>query len=133
MTQGLMFVIAGGALGSGLRYLVSNLATGGSERNAFPVGTLVVNLFGCLLIGFFADLAGRSTLFPEPLRLFLVPGLLGGFTTYSAFAWESSRLLASGQDGVVGVGYIVATVLGGLLAVAGGLWLSRMVVSGSLG
>lgn len=85
-------VAVGGALGSVLRYLASGAAHGLWPGLLFPVGTLAVNVAGSLAIGLVGGLAEtRHFLVPE-LRVFLFTGLLGGFTTFSAFAFESLGL-----------------------------------------
>jgi len=92
----LVLVALGGALGSMLRFLASGTAQRLWPGIAFPVGTLVVNVSGALLIGLLGGLAeGRQFLVPG-LRVFLLTGLLGGYTTFSAFAFES---LGLGLDG----------------------------------
>lgn len=94
--QQLLLVALGGALGSTARFLASGAAHRLFPGLAFPVGTLLVNVSGALLIGLIGGLAeGRQFLVPE-LRLFLLTGLLGGYTTFSAFAFES---LGLGLDG----------------------------------
>jgi CrcB protein len=85
-------VAAGGALGSVLRYFAAGLAHRLLPGLAFPVGTLTVNVVGSLVIGLVGGLAeSRHFLVPD-VRAFLLTGLLGGFTTYSAFAFESLGL-----------------------------------------
>ena len=83
---------AGGFLGAILRYLVGGWVHGILDNASFPYGTLVVNVSGCLVIGFLSGLAeSRSVLGPEA-RLFLFIGVLGGFTTFSSFAYETFSL-----------------------------------------
>ena len=107
----------GGALGALARWGVATAlphSTGG-----WPWATLLVNLTGCLLLGALtAALTARS---PEPpwARPFLAVGVLGGYTTYSAFAVEVVGLADAGA-GVLAAGYVLASVLGGVLAVAAG-------------
>jgi len=109
-----LLVFLGGGLGAGLRYgaalLVAGRGTGlGPEAAAFPWATLAVNLVGSFLIGVLAGLlAGRET-----ARLVLVTGLLGGFTTFSAFSLDTLTLLGSGRAGFA-LGYVAASVVGGL-------------------
>jgi CrcB protein len=62
----------------------------------FPYGTLIVNLAGCFVIGLVQQLATEALLVPEPLRLFLAVGVMGGLTTYSAFSYETVRLMQVG-------------------------------------
>ena len=109
-----LWVGLGGGLGSVLRYglgrwISTRVGTG------FPWATLAVNVLGCLAIGFLhRTLETRGA--PESLRLFLTVGLLGGFTTFSAFGFETVSLLQSGRPGPA-VGYILASLAGGLTAV----------------
>jgi CrcB protein len=87
-----ILVITGGALGSGARYLLSTYITK-TYPAAFPYGTFAVNIIGCLLIGIIYGLTMRiHTVSPE-WRLFFATGLCGGFTTFSAFAYENVYLL----------------------------------------
>jgi CrcB protein len=87
--RNLFLVGAGGFLGSVARFYVTGWATQLSHAGRFPLGTLVVNVVGCLLIGLLAGLAEHLHLLSGPARLFLLTGVLGGFTTYSAFAYET--------------------------------------------
>jgi CrcB protein len=91
----LLLVALGGALGSALRYLVATAAVAWVGP-AFPWGTLVVNLAGSFLIGLVQQLATEGLLLGEDARLFLTAGVLGGLTTYSAFSYETVRLLETG-------------------------------------
>ncbi|MFZ1625321.1 MAG: fluoride efflux transporter CrcB [Gammaproteobacteria bacterium] len=94
----LLLVASGGAFGSALRYLVSNMTQGLFPAVMLPVGTLAVNTTGSLLIGLFAGLVEYRELFGPGARLLLVVGLLGGYTTFSAFSLETLVLLRSGQS-----------------------------------
>lgn len=89
-------VCLGGAVGTGARYLLGGLAIRwlGGE---FPYGTLLVNVIGSFLIGLVQELAFGAGIVPENARVVLAVGVLGGFTTYSAFAYESLRLAAAGS------------------------------------
>ncbi len=92
----IIMVAVGGALGSVLRYLVQGwgqtLANG-----SFPVGTLTVNVIGCLLIGFLNYAFSGALLMRQEYRIALTIGLLGGFTTFSAFGWETFAMANDGQ------------------------------------
>ena len=82
----------GGFLGALCRYALAGVVHRGLPHTTFPVGTLAVNLLGCLLIGYLAGLADSRQLFSPELRLFAFIGLLGGFTTFSTFAYETLSL-----------------------------------------
>lgn len=112
----LVLVAAGGAAGSVLRHLVSGALP---TPQGLPLGTLAVNL-----VGAFA-LAVVVTVLPHPSRLLLGTGLMGGFTTYSAFALETEALL--GSDPAIGLAYLAATVLGGFCCAVLGLAAGRSI------
>jgi fluoride exporter len=84
---------SGGFVGAICRYGLSGLVQRRLPLAAFPYGTLVVNLCGCLLIGAAAGLVESRQMFGPEFRLFVLIGLLGGFTTYSTFGYESFALL----------------------------------------
>lgn len=104
-----LLVFLGGGLGSLLRYLAS-LTVGG------PLATLTVNLAGCFAIGL---IAAAVPSFAGNIRLFFLTGLLGGFTTMSAFSLDALTLWQRGQ-GPSALAYVAATLLGSLAAVAVG-------------
>lgn len=91
-------VCLGGAVGTGARYLLGGVALRWLGAD-FPHGTLLVNVVGSFCIGLVQELAWGSLVLPESARVILAVGLLGGFTTYSAFAYESLRLAANGSWG----------------------------------
>jgi CrcB protein len=120
-----VLLVVGGGIGSALRYA---LALGVDARVGlrFPLGTLAVNLCGCFAIGVFASLADlRGTISPS-LRLFLVTGLLGGFTTFSAFGMETFQLLQDGRAAAA-LANAAGSVVLGVCAVAAGVWLVRAI------
>lgn len=121
----LLLVAAGGALGSVGRYAISGVLFTPLSDWRFPIGTFVVNVAGCLLIGFLGGLVVKQGLLSPEARLFLFTGLAGGFTTFSTFGVETFNLLRRGEALVAG-SYIAASVVVGLLA----LWLGFSVVSG---
>ena len=120
MFRDLITVAIGGGLGAGGRYLAGALArslgTGG-----FPWATFLVNVAGCFLIGL---VAGKTDNFQEGPSLFLVVGILGGFTTFSAFGYETVRLLQTGNTAGA-IFNALAQVLLGLGAVWLGLLAAR--------
>jgi CrcB protein len=96
MLKNLLIIGSGGFLGSVARYLVSQLNLTVSFHS-IPVGTLLVNTTGCLVIGFLTGIAEKSLILTPEWRLFLMVGLCGGFTTFSAFANENLMLIHNGQ------------------------------------
>lgn len=123
MLKDALAVAAGGALGSVLRWLVSSgFARGGEAR--FPWGTLAVNIAGSLAIGVVLGWASERGPLSPTLRLLVVTGVLGGFTTFSAWSWETLALLRSGQP-FAASGYAIGSLAGGLLAAAAGFALVR--------
>lgn len=113
--QFLLVVAVGGAFGSMGRYIVT-LWIGDRIEGVFPWGTWAVNMIGSLLIGFIFTLTVETTTFSTPMRLFLITGFLGGFTTFSSFANESILLFRQGFS-LYGLLYILSTNLLGLLFV----------------
>jgi len=93
----LIMVGTGGFLGSILRFVVSGLVHQFVSEPLFPIGTLVVNLIGCLLIGFTSSLAEVRHIFTPEMRLFVFVGLFGGFTTFSTFGLEIFSFARQGQ------------------------------------
>ncbi len=115
-------VAAGGALGASMRYGLGLLLAGDVQR--IPWSTLSVNVLGCFLAGFItASLGARGTISPIFL-LFLTTGMLGGFTTFSAFSIDTLRLAEAGQLTLAAVN-IVVNLFGSLLSVATGWWLAK--------
>ena len=104
-------IAAGGALGSVLRYLMQagvHRATGAD----FPVGTLAVNVLGCLAIGFLAAAFASPWPVREEYRLGVITGLLGGFTTFSAFGWETFALANNGRGAAAMANVLLSCFLG---------------------
>ena len=105
-----VLVAVGGGLGSVLRYLTSGLAARWLGLD-FPYGTLIVNVTGSLLIGVVQALAEEAAVLSEPTRLFLSAGVMGGFTTYSAFSYETVRLIELDAFGRALANVIVTTLV----------------------
>lgn len=95
--RSLLLVGLGGFLGSLLRFVIGLSAQRLVGTSSFPLGTLCVNLVGCLAIGLVSGLLEAREPVWLPLRLFVVVGVLGGFTTFSAFGYETFALLKEGQ------------------------------------
>jgi CrcB protein len=93
----LLWVGVGGFLGSVGRFVVAGFFNRLSPALAFPIGTLAVNILGCFLIGLLHGLAESRNILGTDIRIFLFIGVLGGFTTYSTFGFESLALLRDGE------------------------------------
>jgi CrcB protein len=122
----IFYVFLGGGVGSVARYAMT-IAAARLISPAFPFGTLIVNLVGCFLIGFVHSVAVVSARVSPEARLFLTTGVLGGFTTYSAFNYETLSLLEQGQTGRA-AGYTVAMLAGCAGAGVLGVWSARAMV-----
>lgn len=122
----LLLIGLGGGLGSMLRYAVSVGITNRFSGSIFPYGTLVVNILGCVLIGVAYGLAARYDWFTPQMRLFLATGICGGFTTFSAFAYENVSLFQSGNY-LMAFTYTVASFVLCLIATFAGLWLIKSI------
>lgn len=118
----------GGFLGALARYGLSGLVHRVPGTATFPYGTLVVNLTGCLLIGLFAGLMEARQVFSPELRVFVLIGLLGGFTTFSTFGYESFMLIRDAEYlrviANVGIHVIVGLAL---------VWLGYAIVTMEIG
>jgi len=114
MIKNFLIVGLGGAVGSMLRYAVQKFFQAQTAA-AFPTGTLLVNIAGCFLIGILWSLVSRSLTWNDEMKLLLMTGFCGGFTTFSAFTLEGIGLLKENRT-VLFVIYLTASVVGGLLA-----------------
>ena len=111
-------VMAGGALGSAARYAIS-LGLNPAPAAGLPWGTLAANVLGCLLIGWLSHALGGAS---EAVRLGILVGVLGGFTTFSSFGLEAIRLLEDDQFSAAAI-YVLVSNLGGLT----GAWIGWRV------
>jgi CrcB protein len=116
--KAILLVALGGAIGSVTRFKLSGLVLHHTIDWRFPAGTFTVNVLGCLVAGVLAGLAEKHDMFSPEARLLLFTGILGGFTTFSAFGLETMHLLKRGELAIASAN-IVLSVLAGLAA----LWL----------
>jgi CrcB protein len=124
----LMWAMVGGALGSGARHAVNVgfgrwVGTGG-----FPWWTLSVNVVGCCLMGVLVEVLAQKFSGSQEMRTFFATGVLGGFTTFSAFSLDFATLVGRNEQ-LQAVAYLVASVAASIAAFYAGLWLMRTVLA----
>ncbi len=119
----LILVMIGGAIGAGFRYHLSRVALAQLGTD-FPWGTWIANLLGGLLMGVLAGIALRDGPVANPLMLFLGVGVLGGFTTFSAFSLEAVIMVQRGQLALAGA-YAVSSVAGSMMLLFIGLYATK--------
>jgi CrcB protein len=119
--KAILLVGTGGFVGSVLRYLISGWVFRILDKPWFPVGTLAVNLVGCLAIGFLGGIAEQRRIFDQEFRLFVFVGILGGVTTFSAFAYESASLAHDARLAAALLNIVLQVVVGLLAVWLGGL------------
>lgn len=122
----ILIVGIGGFIGSILRYLVSGYVQNFSQSISFPYGTLSVNIIGCLLMGMISQLVDMQMGISSETRLFLMVGVLGGFTTFSAFGNEAIKLLQD-QKIFLSLMYVGSHLFICLLAVFAGMMISKLI------
>ncbi|PSL18496.1 fluoride efflux transporter CrcB [Shimia abyssi] len=121
MMHSLLYVAFGGAVGAGLRYLVG-LGVVRMVGHGFPLAIITVNVIGSFLMGVFVVYAAHRGLnHYSPL---VMTGLLGGFTTFSAFSLETVTMIERGQLGAAAL-YVSISVIGSVAALMLGLWVAR--------
>lgn len=121
-----IYVGLGGFIGASLRYLIS-MGASKTFNLDIPMGTLIVNILGGLLIGFIMELSLSTDIISPDLRLFLTTGILGGLTTFSTFSYETINLLNSGAY-IWGIINIVLNVLLSLIGVVIGKILCNAII-----
>jgi CrcB protein len=117
-----LLVGIGGAFGAIARYLLSGYVLHRTIDWKFPLPTFLVNVLGCLVAGILAGFVVKQDWFSEQHRLFLFTGILGGFTTFSAFGIETVHLLRDGHVGIAAL-YVGLSVVVGI----GALWLAILI------
>lgn len=114
----IVFVLAGGAAGTGFRYFLSSLIYSKVRQPTFPYANLIINVSGSFLIGLLAELFEARLLVSPTTRIALLTGVLGGYTTFSSFAFETFSLVRDGQMGLAALNVSASMVLG-----LGAVWL----------
>ena len=122
MLKSFLLVGLGGALGSMSRYGVARMLSG--IQASFPIATFVVNIIGCFILGLFLGFLEKNQLVKSHLMLFLAVGFCGGFTTFSAFAYENHIFLKAGDFTSFAM-YTIASFVVGFLAVFLGMFLVK--------
>lgn len=117
----IVYIAAGGALGSILRYVISGWVQS-AAGSSFPAGTLLVNATGCLAIGFLATVFTGPILIREEYRVAILIGVLGGFTTFSTYGRETLALAADRQYAFAGLNILLSNTLG-----LTGVWLGTRI------
>ena len=121
-----LFLAAGGAIGAILRYFAAEYISK-VFNSAFPCGTLIVNLSGCLVIGFLYGLFSEIQISSE-IKLFIFIGILGSYTTFSTFALENLNLFHAGQIKIAAINILMSN-LGGITLAFCGLFLSKYALT----
>ncbi len=116
-----MLIALGGAIGSVARYLFS-IAVLRATGSLFPLGTFAVNVVGCFAFGAIAGASEQRVQLAPELRMFLLVGILGGFTTFSSYEFESFGLMRDGQISAAAIN-IVGQVVAGLI----GMWAGYVI------
>ena len=127
MLKELLYIGLGGGIGSILRFLTSRVVARYAHEDFLFLGTFAANVIGCFLIGIFAGWLLAHNTENQVFRLLFIVGFCGGYTTFSAFAFENLRLLELGQW-MTFLGYTLASLLTGIFAV----WLG-MKITGANG
>jgi CrcB protein len=125
MFRTILIIGIGGFIGSVLRYL-GQLAAGKMFPPSFPMGTFLVNIFGCFLIGIVFAMSEKGNLLTAEMRLFLAVGFCGGFTTFSTFAADNLMLMKDNSIGLMLLN-IAGSVVLGIFAVYLGIVLIRAI------
>jgi len=123
----LLWAMIGGALGSGARHAV-NIGFGRWLGGGFPWWTLFVNVAGCFLMGITVEILALKLKGSLELRTFIATGILGGFTTFSAYSLDFATLLGRQQQ-LAASGYLIGSVMLSIAALYLGFWLTRWLLT----
>lgn len=126
MFKEFIIVGIGSFIGGGLRYIVSYLITLYSVANTFPVGTMLVNVIGCFMIGILSGFNWDNQLLSNNIKLLLITGFCGGFTTFSTFINENFSLIKEG-DIIIMILYSIGSFTLGMLALLLGNYLIKLL------
>ncbi len=124
--MGFLIVFLGGGLGAALRHGV-NITAARLLGTGFPYGTLTINILGSLVMGLIAEFFALKSGLPQHWRLFLTTGILGGFTTFSAFSLEAALLYERGEVAGAAI-YVIASVVLAIGALFAGMAIVRVLV-----
>lgn len=124
MIKQIFIVGLGGGCGSILRYLTS-VITAKYYTQIFPLSTLIVNILGCFFIGVLIGLSDRSEIISPELKLLLITGFCGGYTTFSTFSSESLFLFSNGFYYTL-AGYVLSSIILGFLSVVLGTYIAKL-------
>jgi CrcB protein len=125
--KGTLIVLAGSGIGGLFRHWLNTLVTG-LVGTAFPWGILLVNLIGCTAMGLVIGWFSLRLSAPQELRLFLTTGILGGFTTFSAFSLDTAVLCERGEPVLAAI-YVVASVVLSIAGLIAAMWAVRVTLS----
>ena len=125
MFKSIVYVAVGSAIGGVCRFLMQQ-SVQRLVSFSFPLGTLLVNLLGCFIIGLVYGLASKGNILSPSLRLFLAVGICGGFTTYSSFMFENYTLLQAGEMLNTFL-YVAISLVIGFLATWLGIWCVKLI------
>ena len=121
----IIFIGLGSMAGGIMRFLVTKIVKD-INTSAFPWGTLIVNIAGCLILGLIYGLFARGWQVSENLRLLLTVGFCGGFTTFSTFMNDNYLLISTSQT-MLFLTYLLISILGGYIALFGGYYITRLL------